>query len=103
MYSVTFVMFIKIYLLLPSKSMTLTDSNKQCCLQRGRCGVVAQALDCNRDKWIHFPLGEIKYLIFSFTTLVTGQSAALRSTNQHAMPREFGRNCRNVLMETEYH
>ena len=44
--------------------------------------------NCSR-LWVQFPIGEMKYLIFSFA-LVSRQSVALSSVTQHAMPLEFG-------------
>ena len=47
--------------------------------------------DCRVDwLWARSPLEKMKYLfIFSFLRLVSGQSAALSSATQHAMPPEF--------------
>ena len=56
-------------------------------------GAGAQGCDSKRGRlWIPFPLEEMKYSIFPFSSLplLSRQSAALSSTNQHPMPPEFG-------------
>ena len=65
-------------------------------------GAGAQVYDCKRDRlWVWFPLEEMKYLIFPFSSDVK-QSEALISVTQHEMPAVFGEKWETKCLYTRF-